>query len=126
MQEQYQKSEERIVENNDMIKHDEEDDQDEIEDDKDMIKEENKSEQDLQLSIGEIFGALFKTHKNLCASVLVILFNGWIPNSLNNTDKVKQKFGLFVLDDMIEFLGPDVLGALYREIAQQVIKFCSS
>ena len=97
-----------------------------IEDDKDLVKEENKSEQDLQLSIAEIFGALFKTHKNIIQNVLATLFNGWIPNALSHTDKTKQKFGLYILDDMIEFLGPEILGQHYKEISQQIIKFCAS
>ena len=53
------------------------------------MKEENKSEADLQLSIAEVLGALFKTHKNVCSNVLAALFNGWIPNALANNDKTK-------------------------------------
>ena len=30
------------------------------------------------------------------------------------------------MDDMVEFLGPDLLGPLYIQIAQQIIKQCSS
>lgn len=30
------------------------------------------------------------------------------------------------MDDMIEFLGPDVLGEHYSEIANKVINFCNS
>ena len=115
----YNKSDERIVENNNMMKFDEEDDAEENEEDKDLIKEENKSEQDLQLSIAELFGPLFKTHRLQSQKVLALLFNGWIPNALaNTTDKTKQKFGLFILDDMVEFLGPEVLGVYYKEISQ--------
>lgn len=115
--EMYTKSDQRIEENNQMIKEDAEDEPEEIEDDKELVKEENKSEHDLQLSIAEIFGALFKTHKHLCSNILSALFTGWIPNALNNADKVKQKFGLYILDDMIEFLGPEILGQHYKEIA---------
>ena len=65
------KSDERIVENNNMAKReDEEDDEEEIQDDMELIKEENKSEYDLQLSIAEIIGVLFKTHKELCGQLL--------------------------------------------------------
>lgn len=43
----------------------EEEEEDDQEDDKEMIKEENKSEYDLQLSLSEIIGIMFKTHKNV-------------------------------------------------------------
>jgi hypothetical protein len=52
----------------------EEDEEDDLEDDKEMIKEENKSEYDLQLSLSEIMGIIFKTHKNVCNNLLQILF----------------------------------------------------
>lgn len=66
----YQKSDERINENNSMLKKEdqtqEEEDEDDQADDKEMIKEENKSEYDLQLSLSEIIGIIFKTHKLIC------------------------------------------------------------
>ena len=70
----YKKSDERIKENNDMVKKDEDDDEDEVEEDKELVKEENKSEFDLQLSIAEIFGIFFKTHKNICGNLIQNLF----------------------------------------------------
>jgi len=49
----------------------EEDDEDhDNEDDIEMVKEENKSEYDLQLSISEIIGIIFKTHKELCGNTV--------------------------------------------------------
>lgn len=30
------------------------------------------------------------------------------------------------MDDMVEYLGPEVLGDHYRNVAVQIIKFCSS
>lgn len=41
-------------------------------------------------------------------------------------EKQKTKFGLFILDDMVEFLGPNLLGAQYFQVAQQIIKHCNS
>ena len=33
---------------------------------------------------------------------------------------------MFILDDMVEFLGPDFLGPLYIQIAEQICKFSNS
>jgi hypothetical protein len=54
------------------------------------------------------------------------LINVILPPVLNCGEKQKTKFGLFVMDDMVEYLGPDLLGPLYIQIAQQIIKFCNS
>jgi|TARA_B110001450_G_C17610307_1_gene476987 hypothetical protein len=33
---------------------------------------------------------------------------------------------LFILDDMVEFLGPDFLGPLYPEVCTQIIGYSTS
>jgi hypothetical protein len=83
-----------------------------------LVKEENKSEYDLQLSIAEIIGIIFKTHKQLCGNLLQALFAGPLPEALKSTEKSKTKFALFILDDMVEFLGPEYLGNHYAEVAR--------
>lgn len=73
---QYHKSDDRIKENNEMAKNDNvEDEDDQVDqDDLDVIKEENNNEYDLQLSIAEITGILFKTHGPLCGNLINELF----------------------------------------------------
>jgi hypothetical protein len=127
--EQYTKSDERIAENNELAKNQtqtEDEDEQFDEDDLEVIKEENNNEYDFQLSIAEIMGTLFKTHGSLCGDLINQLINVTLPAALNSNEKQKTKFGLFVMDDMVEFLGPALLGPLYVQIAQQIIKFCSS
>ena len=41
----------------------------ELEEDMELIKEENRNEYDLQLSIAEIMGIIFKTHKELASTL---------------------------------------------------------
>jgi hypothetical protein len=72
----YYKSIQRINENNEMVKGgDKEDEDDEVDQDElEVIKEENKNEYDLQLSIAEIIGIIFKTHAMFSATVVHDLF----------------------------------------------------
>lgn len=112
-----------------MIKKDEgnnEDEEEDSRDDQEMIKEENRSEFDLQLTLSEIIGILFKTHKPKIGNLLNQLFTELLPNALNSDKKEKQKFALFILDDMIEFLSADYLQDKYVHVANHIIKFCGA
>jgi hypothetical protein len=72
-------------------------------------------------------GILFKTHGVICSSLIQELIQNILPQALASSEKQKTKFGLFVMDDMVEFLGPDLLGPLYyTEIAKKIISYCSS
>jgi hypothetical protein len=71
-------------------------------------------------------GIIFKTHKELTASLTTQLFTQILPGAINNQEKQKQKFALFILDDMVEFLGYQFLGDHYPQVAKQIIHFCNS
>jgi len=68
----YAKSDERINENNQTAKKgvEEDFDEEEAQDEQALVKEENKLEYDLQLSISELFGVIFKTHKHFVSNLL--------------------------------------------------------
>jgi hypothetical protein len=80
----YYTSIQRINENNAMAKNDEkEDEDDELDNDElEVIKEENKNEYDLQLSIAEIIGIIFKTHPTLSIGIVQDLFNKLLTETL--------------------------------------------
>ena len=71
-------------------------------------------------------GILFKTHGNLCSALINELFTNIVPQALSSQEKQKTKFGLFIMDDMIEFLGPEILGPHYVTVAKEIIRFCGS
>ena len=53
------------------------------------------------------------------------LFTNILPPALSSEEKSKLKFGIYTMVDMVEFLGPELLGQHYLLIAQQIIKFCN-
>jgi hypothetical protein len=71
-------------------------------------------------------GILFKTHGSLCGALINELFTSIVPQALQSKEKQKTKFGLFIMDDMVEFLGPEILGGHYVTVAKEIIKFCVS
>jgi len=111
-------SENRIQDNNKYEKENMDGDEEDKLDEEDLavLKEENKNEQQLQIDLSEIIGVLFKTHKQHCTNLVQKLINEILPEVAKNTDKQKQKFMLFILDDMVEYLGPDFLGPIYPQV----------
>lgn len=91
-----------------------------------VLKEENKNEHELKISLAEIFGTLFKTHKDFSRELVSKLWQEILPAAAKNQTKHSMKFVLFILDDMVEFLGPDFLGPIYPNIVQEICSFANS
>ena len=51
-------------------------------------------------------GGLFRTHKESVAGLVQRLRNEIIPSCFSSPEQKRQKFALFILDDMVEHLGP--------------------
>jgi hypothetical protein len=85
----YYKSNQRINENNELAKNEDKDDEDdEIDQDElEVIKEENKNEYDLQLSIAEIIGIIFKTHAAFSGNIVQNLFETLLTETLQSQEK---------------------------------------
>ena len=108
-------SENRLQENTKYEKENLEGDEEDRLDEEDLIvlKEENKGENELQISLAELLGMMFKFQKSHCANLVQQLINEILPAVAKDESKAKTKFLLFILDDMVEYLGPDFLGAMY-------------
>lgn len=85
--------------------------EDERLDDEDMavFKDEIKEENELQVALVELVGILFKTHKQYCAPLAEKIITEVLPSLTSSDDKNKQKLLIYLIDDMIEFLGPEFL-----------------
>lgn len=121
-------SENRIQDNEKYEKENQEGEEEDQLDEEDILvlKEENKNENELQLSLAEILGILFKTHKMHVKNLVQKLLVDIIPLVEKQTSKQKQKFLLFILDDMVEYLGPDFLGPVYPEICSKICSYSNS
>lgn len=108
-----------------MVKKGGEDDDEFDEEDEKLVKEENKSEYELQLSIAELIGILFKTHQALCGALIEELFKTVLQQSITSSIKQKKKFALFILDDMVEFLGSS-LGMRFNDVARAFFEFAAN
>mmetsp|Transcript_71880 Transcript_71880/g.83546 ORF Transcript_71880/g.83546 Transcript_71880/m.83546 type:complete len:1110 (+) Transcript_71880:60-3389(+) len=102
----------------------------ETEDYDDEVKEaidlEVDDEEDLHVEIAELFGKLFHTHKELTVPVAKILYNDVLKTVLgpDQSDKM-HKFGLFIIDDMIEHLGIELIPNEWPSLQEVILKFAT-
>lgn len=94
------------------------------EEDRELMNEENYNEDEFQIAICEIFGSLFKTHKQFCGKLLETLFTNMIPVFLEPTAEfIKKKFALYILCDILEQLNEDIPSEQFSYIMQQLMSY---
>ena len=100
---------------------------DEEEDDDDIRKDfENDIEEieEIQEYTADIIGKLFKTHKELTMEMVGKITKDILPKYFRNDASVFEiKMGIFIVDDLIEFLGQDLLSNIWDDLAKIVIGF---
>ena len=122
------KSLERIKQNNALPDEAEIEDEDDVldADDLALIKEENSNEFDLQIAAAELMGNLFKTHKDFVGGLVQRLRDEIIPACFSSNVPKRFKFALFILDDMVEHLGPSYFSQEdFASIVQAICGFSS-
>ena len=69
-----------------------------------------KEIEDIQNEISDIIGILLKTHKQIADEIIIKILKNIIPTYTNSQNLFEIKMGLFISDDLIEFIGQDILG----------------
>lgn len=81
-------------------------------------------EEELQVAIAELIGILFKTHKEQTLQLADLLYSQVLPKVLDpSVSDRMHKFGLFLIDDMVEFLGFDLMSAKWNDFATALKMF---
>ena len=100
-------------------KHKDDDEDDEhIED---LIEEDIKQLEDIQEEIADNMGILLKTHKQISEEIISKLIKEIIPNYFNSQNMFEVKMSLSISDDLIEFIGQDMLGNETWNFMYQII-----
>jgi len=107
---------------NKIFSDDEDKDSDEeevIEDIKDQIEE----LENVQSSFSDFFGTLFDTHKNLSLEIVEKLIKEYLPKYFSdNSSTFEKKLGVLIIDDMIEFLQQNLIGNIWKDLFQILVK----
>ncbi len=102
-------------------------DENELENDLDNIENKISTIEHILTSFSSIIGVIFKFHKELCMEVVNKLLAEYLPKYLaDNSSVFDKKMGIFILDDMTEFLGQNILSNIWHEIIKILLKFCES
>lgn len=102
--------------------------EEDIEDDeKDLLEFDKKTEEELHVTIAELIGILFKTHPDLTVDFANNIYNKVLPNVLGaEVSNILHKFGIFLIDDMVEYLGHQRLGDKWPHFAEALCKFATA
>lgn len=89
-----------------------------------VLDDDNDQEEDLHVGLAELIGIMFKTHKELTLPLVNILYTEVLTKVLQPTlsDKM-HKFGLFLIDDMIEFLGIELIPNEWPHLSEALLKY---
>jgi hypothetical protein len=102
------KSLERIKELDEIKKEEVEDEDDQLDaEDLNLIKDEGNNEYDLQIAAAELIGSLFKNAPTMVSGIVQTLRQTTLNEAFSSEVQKRKKFGLFILDDMVEHLGPN-------------------
>jgi hypothetical protein len=103
----------------------EDDDDDEDENLAEEIEEDILEIEEIQGNITDVIGIMFKTHKDLCGDIVQKIVTQMLPKYLDkNASEFEITMGIFIVDDMIEFLGQDYLKQIWSELQKAVVMFC--
>lgn len=87
-----------------------------------------KSEEDrVHTSISEVFGALFKTHTELSIPIVKYLYENVLRLFVDpKASEEDHKFGVYLIDDIIEFVGPTLVPDQWPMLSDAILRYAVS
>ena len=83
-----------------------------------------KEEDSLHVTISEVFGTLFRTHKDSCTEIVDFMYTTVFGKLLApETRDEDHKFVIFIIDDMLEFLGQERIREKWGNLGEVLVRF---
>merc|ERR1712032_1755062 len=93
------------------------------EDDIDMFEYDINSLESILTGFSDVMGTIFKHHKNLCLEVVNTFISEYLPRYFKDeSSNFEKKLGFFIFDDMIEYLGQELLSNFWNDMFAILIK----
>ena len=91
----------------------------------DLADEDIEDIENIQSEIADNIGILLKTHKNISNEIVKKILNNIIPTYIKSANMFEVKMGLYIADDLIEYIGQDMHGdenwtTMYNIVTQLV------
>ena len=101
------------------------DDEDESEDEVlEDIKDQIEELEEVSTAFNDFFGVLFDTHKELTLQIVEKILKDYLPVYFKDTSSIfEKKMGLFIIDDMVEFLGQTLLDKIWTDVAKALVTY---
>jgi hypothetical protein len=93
-----------------------------------FIMQINRQEEDrVHIGISEVIGALFKTHTELSLGIISYVYDQVLSTLLAPTAPAEDhKLGIFIIDDIIEFVGPSLVNDKWLALQEALVRFADS
>ena len=87
-----------------------------------------KMEEDrVHTSISEVFGSLFKSHTDFSLPIVRYLFENVLRLFLDpSASEEDHKFGVYIIDDIVEYVGPGRVPEQWGTLAEAIMRYGSS
>ena len=103
---------------------DDEDDDKSKEEEVEGIRDKIGEVENVLESFSEIFGVLFDTHKQYTLEIVGKIIKEYLPKYFrDDSSSFEKTVGLLLVDDMAEFLQQDIIGNIWDDLFQILIKY---
>ena len=102
---------------------DDEDQQEEIE----GLEEDIEEIESIQSVLSDNIGFSFKTHKDISQDIVSYIISNWLPKYFRkDASNFEISMGIFIIDDMMEYLGQQFLGQYWGELVKTLIIYTTN
>jgi len=101
-------------------------------DDEDMglleeLEEDIEEIENIQSVLSDNIGFSFKTHKDISHDIVNFIIQNWLPKYFrNDASYFEISMGIFIIDDMMQYLGQQFLGAYWGDLVKTVILYSTN
>ena len=93
---------------------------------KEPLKDEIQNLENIQCEIINTIGILYKTHKSKSNDIIKIILNKTLTKYLKSNSNFELKISLYLIDDLIEYIGQEILFEIWNSLFEILIKFIKS
>lgn len=105
----------------------EEDDDEDQDEEIEGLEEDIEEIESIQSVLSDNIGFSFKTHKDISQDIVSYIISNWLPKYFRkDASNFEISMGIFIIDDMMEYLGQQFLGQYWGELVKTLIIYTTN